>query len=95
MVLTTLISGATALGGKSPADGGTLGSISLAATVVTGLSSFLRFGERAERHLAQANLCNALIIEIELFSAVAPPLDRATYYLDSIRERLIALGVDE
>jgi len=94
VVFTTLISGATTLGSQAQISGN-LGVISILATVVTGLSSFLRFGERAERHLAQANQCHSLMVEIDFLLAVPPPIERRSRDLDSLKERISALGIDD
>jgi hypothetical protein len=94
VILTTLVSGATAFAQATQIGSG-LALLSLMATIVTSVSSFLRLGERAERHITLANQCHSLVVEIDFLLAAPTTGDRLRAEVNSIKDRVTALGVDD
>ncbi|MBA2594837.1 MAG: SLATT domain-containing protein [Pseudomonadota bacterium] len=79
--------------GIAPAFKITIGSISVAAAILAALQTFLRFGERAEKHVVAADWYAAVRRDIEQVLALSPK-DRGTprSCFDRIRKQMSKVG---
>lgn len=69
------------------------GVISVLAAVVAGLQTFLRYGERAEKHMVAADWYAALNRRINQLLALSPDLrPEATKCLDEVRKEMARIG---